>query len=59
MAITSHNGNQDINCSVHSCRFNDKVSHCTLKDIVVGNTKPTGEAHTKRDTECESFESEV
>ncbi|MCL2702877.1 MAG: DUF1540 domain-containing protein [Defluviitaleaceae bacterium] len=50
-------GNQDINCGVHSCKYNDKVSHCTLQDIVVGNT--SGEARTNRETECESFEAEA
>lgn len=52
-------GHQGINCGVHSCKYNDKVSHCTLQDIVVGNMQNSGEARTKRETECESFESEV
>ena len=49
-----NHGRQDINCGVHSCKHNDKVSHCTLTDIVVGNS--SGDAKSKRETECESFE---
>ena len=51
-------GRQDINCGVRSCKYNDKVAHCTLQDIVVGNTKNSGGAKFKSETECESFESE-
>ena len=57
--MDSNIGNQDINCGVHSCKYNDKVSHCTLQDIVVGNMKSSGEAHTRGETECESFETEA
>ena len=57
--MNPNNGKQDINCGVHSCKYNDKVSHCTLQDIVVGSGKTIGDARTKRDTECVSFESEV
>jgi hypothetical protein len=57
--MASNIGNQDINCGVHSCKYNDKVSHCTLQDIVVGNTGTSSDARSKRETECESFEAEV
>ena len=56
--MSENNGHQDINCGVHSCRYNDKVSHCTLQDIVVGNSKQSGEARSKSETECDSFEAE-
>ncbi|MCL2406304.1 MAG: DUF1540 domain-containing protein [Defluviitaleaceae bacterium] len=56
--MSDNYGKQDINCGVHSCKYNDKVSHCTLTDIVIGNTNISAEARSKRETECESFEAD-
>jgi hypothetical protein len=46
--------NHKICCNVNRCKFNDQERHCTLDDIVIGNTTPT--PHAKKDTECDSFE---
>lgn len=46
--------NQQINCSVHTCRHNNQAHACTLNDILVGNSEPS--PHEKHDTECASFE---
>ena len=51
-------GSQAINCGVHSCRFNDKSTACTLSDIVVGQEQSAAEAMSKHDTVCGSFEAE-
>jgi len=47
--------NQNINCSVHTCKYNDKLSYCTLSSIHVGNNGAI--ARQKSETECASFES--
>ena len=47
--------NPHINCNVRSCKYNDKVRHCCLDTIEVGNNNCTV-AHAKRETECDSFE---
>ena len=57
--MSSSTGRQEINCGVHSCKHNDKVAHCTLQDIVVGNERSSGDARSKGDTDCESFEAEM
>ena len=49
---------QEIKCSVTSCKFNDKSRFCSLNDIVVGNDSRDGNAKSKKDTECVSFEAE-
>ena len=49
-------GEQEIKCNVRSCKFNNHARHCTLSDVVIGNDTPSGEAHTKCETECASFE---
>lgn len=46
--------NPHIKCNVSRCRYNDQAKHCTLNDIVVGNSTPS--PNEKRDTECDSFE---
>ena len=46
--------NPHIKCNVTRCRYNDQSQHCSLNDIVVGNSTPA--PHEKRDTECDSFE---
>ncbi|MCL2189750.1 MAG: DUF1540 domain-containing protein [Defluviitaleaceae bacterium] len=46
--------NQDINCNVTHCRYNDQQNHCNKDTITVGCSAPA--AHHKRDTECGSFE---
>lgn len=46
--------NPHIRCNVHNCKHNDKSKHCSLDDIVVGNT--ISSPHEKCDTECDSFE---
>lgn len=48
--------NKDIKCSVNTCRYNDKNLYCTLSDITVGSEEFS--PHSKRDTECVSFEVE-
>ena len=48
--------NQEIKCTVTSCRYNDKVKYCTLSDIVVG--KQCDCATDKCQTDCMSFELE-
>jgi len=51
-------GHQAVNCGVNSCKYNDHAMHCTLNDIIVGSDSVTGDAHTKQETECASFEGE-
>ncbi len=51
-------GHQEIKCNVKSCKFNDHAAYCTLNNIVVGNDTPSGEPHTKHETECASFDCE-
>jgi len=46
--------NPHIKCHVTKCRHNDQSQHCSLNDIVVGNSTPS--PCQKRDTECDSFE---
>lgn len=46
--------NQQINCNVHACQYNDQSHACTLSDILVGNSAPS--PHEQRDTECASFQ---
>ena len=46
--------NQDIQCNVTHCRFNDHANHCNKSGITVGCTTP--DPHNKCDTECDSFE---
>ncbi len=48
--------NQDIKCSVTTCKYNNHEKHCSLHDIMVGSSV-SGEAHRKTETECASFES--
>jgi hypothetical protein len=48
-----------VGCSVNSCKFNDKSHRCTLQDITIGSGQNSGEARTKKETECESFVSEI
>ncbi|MCL2350531.1 MAG: DUF1540 domain-containing protein [Defluviitaleaceae bacterium] len=46
--------NQQINCTVESCKFNDHQKHCALNTITVGSetaTQPKNEC----DTICSSF----
>ena len=47
-------GNQEIKCSVRSCRYNDQTKNCTLSDITVG-CGSAGEAKSKSETVCSSF----
>lgn len=48
--------NQQINCHVHTCRYNDQSRNCTLGDIMVGNSAM--QPHEKSETECASFEAQ-
>ncbi|MCL2753659.1 MAG: DUF1540 domain-containing protein [Defluviitaleaceae bacterium] len=46
--------NQDIKCSVNSCKFYEG-NHCNLGGITVGSDSLTGDARTNRETNCCSF----
>lgn len=46
--------NQNINCHVNNCRYNDHNNHCNKDTITVGCSIST--PHEKCDTECDSFE---
>ena len=46
--------NPHIKCSVRNCKHNDKTQHCCLDTIEVGNS--CASPHSKRETECDSFE---
>lgn len=50
--------NQSIKCNVESCKYNEGACACTLPSIDVGNdfTSSLGEAQSKEETECNSFE---
>jgi|BioPla2DNA2_1021312.scaffolds.fasta_scaffold144033_1 hypothetical protein len=48
---------QVIQCSVKSCKYNDKVKYCTLEGIIVG--EHVSNAKTKHETDCMSFEPEM
>ncbi len=50
----SQAGNQEIKCSVQTCRYNDKSRFCTLEDITVGSEP--AEAKSKQETICKSFD---
>lgn len=47
---------QEIKCTVKSCKYNDKVKYCTLSEISVGESCCS--AKTKAQTDCMSFELE-
>lgn len=52
------NGDQKINCTVSSCKYNNiKEKQCTLKQIIV---TPTQDCNTKNSDEsmCGSYEYE-
>ena len=46
--------NQDIKCSVASCKFHE-ASNCNLGSIKVGTDNLTGDARDVRETNCTSF----
>ncbi|MDD5944585.1 MAG: DUF1540 domain-containing protein [Clostridia bacterium] len=45
---------QEIKCTVKSCRHHDRDRHCTLSDIIVGESVMN--ATEKSETDCMSFE---
>jgi len=46
--------NQNINCSVNSCKFNSS-ENCNLNSINVGCDSQAGDACSERETNCCSF----
>ena len=52
-------GEQEIKCSVQSCKYNSKQRACTLHDITVAQEPASVEAKSKKDTVCGSFEAEM
>ncbi len=48
---------QTIKCHVSSCKFNEGKQYCTLNDIMVGSSCQGSSCHSKKETECDSFES--
>ncbi|MDR2649595.1 MAG: DUF1540 domain-containing protein [Clostridiales bacterium] len=45
--------NQDIQCHVDTCKYNESSQKCSLSNITVGNS--SSQAHDKSSTECDSF----
>ena len=44
---------QNIRCSVHTCKYNENAQQCSLHGISVGNCGP--QTRDKSATECDSF----
>lgn len=49
---------QNIQCGVNSCRYNRKGIECSLDAIMVGSDDGSGNAQSKKETKCDSFEEE-
>ena len=48
--------NQDIKCTVSSCKFNESAKNCTLQSINVGCDSTSSQPHDKCETNCSSFQ---